>query len=193
VRNWRVNDNWFQFFVKGGTKKKDPILPLPSDLEDRVSKIVNQKDCAEYITNLLTAVAQRDGEPLSYKGMDLFARVKSEGGFHLKNLESGHAGDADFKGTKRVIYVQQRSTSSDPRVVEHTLNGYAMTVVNELMHHARKSRSIYTDRTLARAAFSLLTQEEQGKHPLPDSDDEETNSTYFHPLLNLHCRSATGE
>jgi hypothetical protein len=77
-------------------------------------------------------------------------------------------------------------------VDEHTTNGYAVTVVNELMHHARQS-GVYDDRVLARGAFSLLTPDEQTRNPLPKSGNAETNSKYFHALLKLHCRSATGE
>jgi hypothetical protein len=91
-----------------------------------------------------------------------------------------------------VVYLQPRTIDKDPRVVEHTNNGYAVTVVNELMHQARK-KGVYDDRTLARAAFSLLTREEQIDNPLPKSNDVEANSKYFHPFVNVHCRSLTGE
>lgn len=125
--------------------------------------------------------------------MDLFDRVQSEGGFKLRRLELDHAGDATFEANKRVIYLQQRSVSGDPRVDEHTTNGYAVSVLNELMHHARDRGGVYEDRVLARAAYLLLTPDEQAKNKLPKSRNAETNSKYFHALLNLHCHSATGE
>lgn len=152
-----------------------------------MAKIVNKKECAEYISNLLEAASEKSGPVFSYNALDLFDRVQREGGFHLKQLETDWAGASSFVGTKRVIYLKPRSVSDNPRVDEHTANGYAVTVVNELMHHARKS-GVYNDRVLARAAFSLLTADEQAENPLPTSNNEETNSKYFHPLFKLHCR-----
>jgi len=120
--------------------------------------------------------------------LDLFDRVQQRGaGFKLKSLKSDHGGEAGFEGNKRVVYIQPRSSSDDSRVVEHTENGYAVTALNELMHQARKG-GLYNDRTLARAIFGLLTQQEKKDHPLPTTGDVDTNSKYFHSLFNLHCR-----
>jgi YD repeat-containing protein len=172
--------------------KQNPILPIPVDLLGKVTAIVTKRECADYIHELLSATAAIGGEAFSYDALDLYNRVQSEGGFKLKRLKADHAGEADIRRGKRVVYLQPRTIDKDPRVVEHTNNGYAVTVVNELMHHARK-KGVYDDRTLARAAFSLLTREEQIDNPLPKSHDVEANSKYFHPFVNLHCRSLTGE
>ena len=84
------------------------------------------------------------------------------------------------------------SGSESDRVIEHTKNGYAVTALNELMHHARNS-GIYTDRMLAEAAYKLLTPWRQFANPLPEPNDVDANSKYFHPVINQHCRSVTGE
>ncbi|HJT68379.1 MAG TPA: hypothetical protein VJ749_18120 [Pyrinomonadaceae bacterium] len=79
-------------------------------------------------------------------------------GFACCHIED--AGEANRKGNKRVIYVNPVSAEgleNNPRLLNHTLNGYAATVLAELMHHAKAS-GIYDDRTLARAVFSLLTR-----------------------------------
>jgi len=44
---------------------------------------------------------------------------------------------------------------------------YAVTALNELMHQARDG-GLYKGRTLARAIFGLLTQQQQKDHPLPN-------------------------
>lgn len=168
-------------------------VPLPSNLRDRVSEVVNnpKTDCAEFIQKLLGAAAKY-GKAFSDNAMDLFDRVQREAGFKLKRLASNHGGEAGFEGSKRVIYIQPRSSSGNSRELEHTMNAMAVTVVNELMHQARNGGT-YEDRTLGRSIFTLLSPEEQAKHPLPRTDDVEVNSKYFHSLFNLHCRSVTGE
>jgi hypothetical protein len=169
-------------------------LPLHSDLEDRVNSVVtNPKgDCADYIKKLLAEVASNYGEAFSDDPSKLFNRVQGEGGFHLKKMK--YDGEANFNGNSRVVYIKPRtlSGSESDRVIEHTKNGYAVTALNELMHHARNS-GVYTDRMLAEAAYNLLTPWGQFGHPLPKSNDVIANSKYFHPFLNLHCRSITGE
>ena len=77
-------------------------------------------------------------------------------GVKLKNMNDD--GGANFEKNKRVIYLKakQISGNEDSRTLEHYNNAYAITAMNELMHHARKS-GVYTDRMLAQAAFNLLT------------------------------------
>ncbi len=168
-------------------------LPLPSDLRDRVSAIVaNPKgDCADYIKKLLDQVSTNYGKAFSTDALDLFDRV-GQAGFQLKKIK--YTREADFVGNRRVVYITPGTLSGGEgeRVLEHSRNGYAVTALNELMHHARNS-GVYTDRMLAEAAFKLLTPDERLQHPLPKSKDVITNSKYFHPLFNLHCRSVTGE
>jgi len=115
-----------------------------------------------------------------------------QAGFQLKKIK--YTGEADFVGNRRVVYITPGTLSGGEgdRVLERSRNGYAVTALNELMHHARNS-GVYTDRMLAEAAFKLLTPDERLQHPLPKSKDVITNSKYFHPLFNLHCRSVTGE
>jgi hypothetical protein len=91
-----------------------------------------------------------------------------------------------------VVYINPVSSSNDAREVEHAQNAYALTALNELMHHASKS-GFYNDRTLAQAIFTLLTPDQRAAHPLPKSSDVDVNSKYFHSLFKLHCRSVTGE
>lgn len=142
-----------------------------------------------YIKKLLAATK---GRTKSNDAIKLFERVEREGGFHLRRLERNWGGASNFNGNKRVIYVNPVTTPANDREKLHSEYAYANTVLNELMHHARKS-GIFTDRALARAAFSLLSAEDQRKNPLPETDDEEVNSSYFHPLFKIHCRSITGE
>jgi hypothetical protein len=166
-------------------------LPLPTDLKAKVTNIINNPkyDCANYIKQLLGAVK---GKIESDDAVKLYGRVDREGGFSLKRLQRDHAGEADFKGNKRIIYVNPISTPATAREILHSEYVYANTVLNELMHHARKNGT-FSDRALARAAFSLLSADEKLKHPLPTTSDIEINSRYFHPLFNTHCRSITGE
>lgn len=168
-------------------------LPLPTDLKDRVSSIVSNPkgDCAEYIKDLLAKVSAKYGKAFSDDASDLFDRV-GQAGFKLKKIK--YAGLANFEGNRRVVYINPGTLSGgeDERHLEHSRNGYAVTALNELMHHARNS-GVYTDAQLAYAAFQLLDPDEQLKRRLPKSNDVIANSKYFHSLFNLHCRSTTGE
>jgi YD repeat-containing protein len=165
-------------------------LALPTDLKTKVTNIINNPkyDCANYIKQLLGALTGVESDD----AIVLYERVEREGGFSLKRLKRDHSGEADFKGNKRVIYVKPVTTPPTDREVLHTEYAYAITVLNELMHHARKSGA-FSDRALAIAAFSLLSPGDKLNHPLPTTNDIEANSKYFHPLFNLHCRSITGE
>jgi hypothetical protein len=187
---------WEEYIGDIGTAfGTDPqnTLPVPLDLKDRVSAIVNNPagDCADYIKKLLAQAGTKYGKAFSDNALDLFDRV-GQAGFKLKKIK--YAGESDFNGNRRVVYINPGSLSGaeDDRHLEHYRNGYAVTALNELMHHARKS-GVYTDAQLAAAAFRLLTPDEQLKNPLPRSNGVEANSKYFHPLFNLHCRSVTGE
>ncbi|HEU4837636.1 MAG TPA: hypothetical protein VFS90_24615, partial [Pyrinomonadaceae bacterium] len=168
-------------------------VPLPSDLKDRVAGIVNNQntDCANFIQRLFAAVAGIKGDTYSDDPMKLFERVNRQAGFKLKNT-SPYGGQATREGNKRVIYINPVLSSSDPRLIEHTQNAYAVTALNEIVHHARKS-GLYDDRTLSRAIFTLLTPEQRAQNPLPKTSNVEVNSVYFHSLFKLHCRSLTGE
>jgi YD repeat-containing protein len=172
---------------------QNSTLPIPSDLRDRIDKIVKKTDtdCRDYIKKLLDAVNPKN-DLYSDDPLKLFDRVNGEGGFQLRNIRSKEAGEASFSGGKRVIYIRPIYSYSDSRLDEHSTNGYSITVLNELMHHARKS-GVYEDRPLAEAAFKLLDPQQQAEHPLPQSHDVDINSSYFHSLLNLHCHSLTGE
>src|SRR6185369_15374562 len=92
----------------------------------------------------------------------LYERVESEGGFSLKRLERDHAGESNFKGGKRIIYVNPISIPATAREILHSEYAYANTVLNELMHHARKNGT-FSDRALARAAFSIMSPDEKLK------------------------------
>jgi YD repeat-containing protein len=172
--------------------KLQNILPVPANLKDRIAAVVNnpKTDCAEFIRKLISEAQRIDGTAFSRDPLDLFKRVQDQAGFELKNIKN--SGEANRKGNKRVVYINPVSESSDPRVNNHSMNAYAVTALNELMHHARKS-DFYTDRILAQALFKLLSPAEQQAHSLPQSRNEEVNSLYFHPLFNQHCKSPTGE
>jgi hypothetical protein len=172
--------------------KLQNILPLPLNLKDRIAAVVNDPntDCAEFIKKLISEAEKIDGKALSSNPLILFERVQNQAGFELKNMPYG--GATDRKGNKRVVYINPVSKSSDSNVNDHSQNAYAVTALNELMHHARKT-DFYLDRTLAQAIFRLLTPTEQQAAPLPKSKNEEVNSEYFHPLFKKHCKSPTGQ
>jgi len=107
-------------------------------------------------------------------------------------MSAKDAGKAGFTGGKRVVYIRPVFSYGDTRLDEHSINGYAVTALNELMQQARDT-GVYTDRSLAQAAFKVLDPDLRGKYPLPKTQDEDTNSGYFHSLLNLRCHSLTGE
>lgn len=92
----------------------------------------------------------------------------------------------DSENTVPMSFVLRSSIRRGPRLLNHTLNAYAATVLSELMHHAKAS-GLYNDRTLTTAIFQLLTPEERKQYPLPRSNDVTTNSEYFHPLFNKKC------
>jgi hypothetical protein len=165
-------------------------LALPADLEDRVRLIVTnpKSNCGQFITNLIGAV--KGGRAYSQDPVNLFTRVQREGRIRLKRMK--YSGLAPIEGNKRVIYVKPVDATGNERTDNHSLNGYAVTVLNELMHHAAES-GVYSDRTLAEAIFTLLTPEEREQHPLPRSKGYKANSTYFHSLFNKNCPSITGE
>jgi hypothetical protein len=154
-----------------------------------VLKIANDPTtkCAEVIAALLKAAAEKDGAALSYDPAVLYDRIEKEAGFQLKKMKD--SGEANRVGNKRVIYVASvtdRGLQDNPRLLNHTLNGYAATVLAELMHHAKAS-GLYDDRTLSRAILSFLTPNERVDHPLPNTSDIETNSKYFHALFSAKC------
>jgi hypothetical protein len=157
---------------------------------DIVEVVFSKKDCKDYIKKLIAAVDKND--KYSDDALKLFDRVNGEGGFQLKNITSKYAGQADINGGNRVVYLRPKSPYGNSRLDEHSTNGYAVAVLNELMHHARKD-GVYEDRSLGKAAFKLLTPAEQSKYPLPDPHNVDKNSSYFHSLFNLHCHSLTGE
>ena len=163
--------------------------PLPTDLKDRVAKIVNnpETDCAEFIKKL---IGNMKGA-FSDDPMKLFERVEKEKGFTLGNTGK-YAGVSDMPNGKRQVRIRPVGSTADSRLSEHQAYAYAMTALNELMHHARDS-GLYLDRELAIGISKLLSRDELAAHPLPKTNDVETNSTYFHSLFKLHCRSLTGE
>ena len=162
---------------------------LPTDLADRIVKITQQEACFTYIWALLDEVSAKNGAYFSDDTLKLFNRI---GKFKLKkNMK--FSGEADYDGNQRVVNIKAHElagTETD-RELEHMSNAYAITVLNELMHHAKKS-GVYDDRALAEAAFKLLLPDEQKANPLPTSNDYKKNSEYFHPLFNAHCSSLTG-
>jgi len=173
--------------------RPQPPLPLPSDLRERIAAVVDNpnSDCASFIKRLIEEAGDIGGEAFSSDPLALFKRVQEQASFKLKNT-SPYGAVANRDGNKRVVYINPVSDSGDPRVNDHSQNAYAVTALNELMHHARQS-GFYSDRTLAQAIFRLLSPAEQQIHPLPKSRSEEVNSRYFHPLFNKHCKSPTGE
>lgn len=122
-------------------------MPLPSDLKDRVANVVNnpKTDCAEFIKKLIAAVSTK-GKAFSDDPMKVFDRVQSQAGFKLKNMTYG--GLTSREGNKCVVYLRPAAFTDDPRLVEHTNCAYAVTALNELMHHSRDS-GFYSDRELS--------------------------------------------
>ena len=164
--------------------------PLPSDLKDRVSNVVNnpKTDCADFIKKL---IGNLKGKAFSDNPMKLFERVQQEKGFRLGNTGK-YAGLSGMPDGKRQVTIRPVDSTADARLSEHQAYAYAVTALNELMHQAKNS-GLYLDRELAVAIFPLLSGELQAAHPLPKTNDVDTNSAYFHSLFNLHCRSITGE
>jgi len=153
-------------------------VPLPTDLKDRVASIVNNPDtdCASFIKMLVATATGISGKAFSDDPMKVFERVNSQGGLKLRNT-SPYGGQATREGNKRVVHINPVLSSSDPRLIEHIQNAYAVTALNEIMHHARKS-GVYDDRTLSRAIFTLLTPEQRAEHPLPKTSNVEVNSAF---------------
>jgi len=163
---------------------------LPENLEEKVANVVNnpKTDCADFIKKL---IGNLKGEAFSDNPMDLFKRVEKEKGFRLG--ETGkYAGLSDMPNGKRLVTIRPVDSTADPKLSEHQAYAYAVTALNELMHHAKKS-GMYLDRELAVAIFPLLSPELKAANPLPQTSDVYTNSVYFHSLFKLHCRSLTGE
>lgn len=161
-------------------------VPLPSDLRGRVASRVNNpnSDCGKFIQRLIAEAAKIDGKAFSTDPLALFDRIQSQAGFKLR--EQGEKGTANFEGSKRVVYINPVSTSSDPRRINNVQNNYAGTSLNEVIHHAKNS-GVYGDRTMAIAIFNIMTPAERAANPLPKSSNQRINSGYWHPLLLGHC------
>jgi hypothetical protein len=147
-----------------------------------------ETDCAEFIKKL---IGNLKGEAFSNNPIKLYERVEKEKGFSLGNTGK-YAGLSGMPNGKRQVTIRPVASTADPRVTEHQAYAYAITALNELMHHAKNS-GMYLDRELAVAIFPLLSGDLQAAHPLPSTSDVDTNSAYFHSLFKLHCRSLTGE
>lgn len=145
-------------------------------------------DCAEFIKKL---IGNLKGKAFSDDPMKLFGRVENGKGFRLGNTGK-YAGLAGITSGKRKVTIRPVGSTADPRLSEHQAYAYAVTALNELMHHAKNS-GVYLDSELAAAIFPLLSSEQQAANPLPKTNDVYTNSAYFHSLFKLHCRSLTGE
>jgi hypothetical protein len=161
-------------------------VPLPTDLRHRVEARVNNSasDCKEYLLKLLKALSLA-GQANSTDIMANFDRVQNEKGFHLDpNMEA--KGVSNFKGGGRIVNIKTVSGPTDARNVGFTQDAYAGTALGEVLHQSRNS-SVYTDRDLAKAVFSLLSPGEQSTHPLPRTDATDPNSAYAHPLILGHC------
>jgi len=144
-------------------------------------------DCAEFIKKLIGNLKGA----FSDDPIKLFERVEKGKGFRLGNTGK-YAGLSGITSGKREVTIRPVSSTTDPRLSEHQAYAYAVTALNELMHHAKNS-GVYSDRELAVAIFPLLSSDQQAANPLPRTNDVYTNSAYFHSLFNLHCRSLTGE
>jgi hypothetical protein len=144
-------------------------------------------DCAEFIKKLIGKLRKA----FSDDPMDLFKRVENGRGFRLGNTGK-YAGLAGITSGKREVTIRPVSSTTDPRLSEHQAYAYAVTALNEVMHHAKNS-GLYSDRDLAIAVATLLTPDQLEENPLPKTSDRDTNSKYFHSLFNQHCRSLTGE
>jgi hypothetical protein len=137
------------------TTRRHNTLPLPSNLKERIAGVVNNPNggCADFIKRLISEAEHIDGTAFSNDRMTLFQRVQDQAGFALKYIQYG--GTANRKGNKRIVYINPVSRSSAPNINEHSLNAYAVTALNELMHHAKES-GFYSDRTLAQSTFNCL-------------------------------------
>lgn len=144
--------------------------------------------CAEFIKKLIGNLKDK---AFSDDPMKLFERVEKEKGFRLGNTGK-YAGLSSMPNGKRQVKIGPIGSTADSRLSEHQAYAYAVTVLNELMHHAKNS-GMYSDRDLARAISKLLAPDELAANPLPKTSDVDTNSVYFHSLFNRHCRSLTGE
>lgn len=180
-------DEALEVFLQTGPQNSQP---LPTDLKDRVANIVNNPntDCAEFIKKL---IGNLKGKAFSDDPMKLFQRVENGKGFRLGNTGK-YAGLAGITSGKRKVTIRPVDSTTNPKLSEHQAYAYAVTALNELMHHAKNS-GVYTDRELAVAIFPLLSSEQQAANPLPTTSDVDRISVYFHSLFNLHCRSLTGE
>jgi hypothetical protein len=164
--------------------------PLPTDLKTRVANIMNnpKTDCADFIKKLIGNLRDK---AFSSDPMDLFERVEKEKKFILGNTGK-YAGLSDMPGGKRQVRIRPVGSTTDPNLTEHQAYAYAVTALNELMHHAKNS-GLYSDRELARAISKIISPPQLAANPLPATSDVYTNSQYFHNLFKLHCRSLTGE
>jgi hypothetical protein len=165
----------------------EAVVPLPTDLRDRVESRVNNPDsgCKDFVMSVIAEAGKIDGKAFSTDPMTNYDRIQREGGFKLKEQEE--KGTANFDGNKRVVYIKPVATSSDPRKIDNVRNNYAGTALSEVIHHAKNS-GVYGDRTMAKAVFKILSPAEQKANPLPRTNDQGTNSRYWHPLVLNRCQ-----
>lgn len=88
IRNWSVNDIFAGFSTPSQPSTENPqkTLPIPSDLESKVSQVAAKGDCAEYIKRLVARVSDK-GKAFSDDVGKLFARV-GQNGFKLKTMKN---------------------------------------------------------------------------------------------------------
>src|SRR5258708_20702493 len=105
--------------------------------------------------------------------MDVFGRVQSQGGFHLKRTREGQGADSTFNQHGRVVYIIPAAPQPDgQRFIDHAQNAYANEALQELLHQAAEGNGMYSHSTLDRAVFDVMSPAERAANPLPTTSDD---------------------
>jgi YD repeat-containing protein len=205
IRNWRVNDNWFQTpilanaLIQAQNPQTTQVLKVdPAEIRSGLERMLRSGGCGKFVEDLINRLAADTKNPfVSDYALDLFDAVAGakKGGFvrggladknHVSSIASGHlrSGDASIHLNSHFDF-----GSSDPEVQAKAVIALdAFNTLHELIHHAGL-KGHYNDQQISQTLSNWL-----GIPGLPVKRKGESerdfigrNSTYFSQVLSSKC------
>lgn len=178
-------------------------VPLPDNLRDKLSKLLEEGDCGSFASKLIDQAAKTAGRP-SYSNdiLTLFDKISGPGGGGVvfsqgplvvggtpaNGTVRGDIGNIGNSSLTPPTVVLNQLTAHSEFSYQQTFNyGYAFTALHEIIHLA--GAGTYTDRDLAQAVFDLggLSEKEKKRFDKLKRDDIEGNSGFWNDFLKNHC------
>jgi RHS repeat-associated protein len=188
----------------------DPVqqtAPLPDDLRARLSKLLQQGGCGDFVKNLIDEVAKETGTTFASDSvLDLFDKISGPGGggYVLSSgslklggrpaagTVNGSIGNIGIPGAPPPTVIIEPHTYYNPNYLGINQNSCVPTALHETIHLAA-SQGIYTDLQLADAAFNslnaagALSQKEIDAHNNIDRSDQFSASGWWSGILRKRC------